>query len=710
MARLTRLGPYLLVAVVALATVAGLAAHPDDRGVEPAAEQVIVAGAVGLRWDDVDQQRTPHLWQLAETGSIGSLSVRSAHRPTCAADGWLTLGAGNWAAGTPGPASSTCPPLDVTIEPTENSGAHLPEQEQLVRHNQWELPWGAMPGALAGSVGCTVAVGDGAAVAAARSYGRVDRYQPALPDSQEDAARLLGERCELAIVDLGTVSGTGASRAVAARRVDAKLAQVLAARPAESLILVAGVADTELDPHLHAAVADGPGLAPGWLGSATTGRTGYLQLVDITPTVLNAIDRPTPEVRLAGHPANSRPDRPADLDEAVANLVAANDAAHLARPVSLWFLAALTALQLALFAAVVPLLRRPGPGAPPRWWRAAGSMLLVAAALAIPAALVADGVPWWRAQAAGGVFTLISMVVLAVASVLVVRTPIFRHTLGLVGAGAGVAAAAVAVDLLTGSWLQLNGVVGYLAHDGGRYAGLSDTGLGVVVAGTLLVAGCLAEQVPRARRPLVVLVVGAAGVVLVGSPYLGAEIGGAVALAAGVAAASALSTGGWLVARRLLWASVVGVAVMATVAVFDLRRPADARTGLGAMLTQFAEGTAGFGLQRLSLANAEAFTATPLTVLAVGAGAFLWFALLRPWGGLKRLFGVHPALRAAMVGAVIAALVGGLLVGAALTVAGAAAAVGVPLLTLASLRLRERSAQRVEFGRASSVAAASEPG
>src|SRR5690606_27230303 len=188
-ASLRRLAPYLFVGVVALATIAGLTTRPDSPGATPAAERVIVAGAVGLRWDDVDPDRTPNLWRLAAGGSIGALSVRSANSPTCAADGWLTLGAGNWAAdragdrlhsGDSGPPGEYCPRLDVTVE-TESGKALLPHQETLVRYNR-DLPWGAVPGALAGAVDCTRAFGMGAAVAAARSFGRVDYYRPSLPD------------------------------------------------------------------------------------------------------------------------------------------------------------------------------------------------------------------------------------------------------------------------------------------------------------------------------------------------------------------------------------------------------------------------------------------------------------------------------------------------------------------------------------------------
>jgi hypothetical protein len=158
--------------------------------------------------------------------------------------------------------------------------------------------------------------------------------------------------------------------------------------------------------------------------------------------------------------------------------------------------------------------------------------------------------------------------------------------------------------------------------------------------------------------------------------------------------AAALCTGGWLTVRRMAWASVAGITIVAVVAAFELRREADQRTGLGSLFTQVAEGTAGFGTHRVSLANVDALIGTPLTVLAVGAVAFLWFALMRSWGGLRRMFGIHPALRAGVIGAGVGSVLGGVLVGAALTVTGAAAAVGVPLLTLAALRLRARATRR----------------
>ncbi|HYN96249.1 MAG TPA: hypothetical protein VES42_20585, partial [Pilimelia sp.] len=309
-----RLGAVVLGLVAAVTTAAALAARPAAGAPQPTVDYVVVVGVPGLRWDDVDATRTPTLWRLASEGSIGSLSVRSAHLPTCPSDGWLTLGAGNYAAWHGTDTAGQCPPVAARIRQPDRIGANLEQQRTVVRRNTERLPWGAVPGALAESVRCTAAVGPGAAVAAARPFGRVDRYQPRLPADPTD----LLSYCVLSIVDAGTVAGPpGPAREAAARQVDAALATVLAARPARSLRLIAGVSDTDATSRLHVAIAHGPGWAGGWLTSASTGRDGYLQLVDLAPTALAALGKAAPKGLFIGQSANSVPGRPADLAAAV---------------------------------------------------------------------------------------------------------------------------------------------------------------------------------------------------------------------------------------------------------------------------------------------------------------------------------------------------------------------------------------------------------
>ncbi|BCL17022.1 hypothetical protein GCM10017556_47610 [Micromonospora sagamiensis] len=697
---LRRVAPLLLTLLVAVLGVTALAAEPDRAPRRPTADFVVIAGAPGLRWDDVDPETTPTLWRMAENGSIGSLSVRSARRPTCPVDGWLTLGAGNFAAWNTNRPAGTCPAVDVKVEQPDGFGANLPQQESVVLHNQERLPWGAVPGALAESVRCAVAVGPGAAVAAARPFGRVDRYEPTLP---ADPAPLLGS-CVLSIIDLGTVSGEDrAARDAAARRADAALARVLAARPQQSLVLVAGVSDTAAPARLHVAVADGPGWERGWLTSASTGRDGYLQLADLAPTALTVLGRPLPERNFTGRAATPVDGRPADLRAAIDAPADADREAGAQRRVARWFFVLLAGFQVLLAVAVLPLLRRArrhagpvGPTPVPRSVVATVEVLLVAAALAIPAALVADLVPWWRGDHAGWYFAVVTALLLAGATALVRFAPGHDRTLGPLGAVAGLTTLVVGVDVLTGARLQLNGVVGYSALEGGRYAGLGTVGLGAFLAGVLLTAGWLAQRVDRRWRPTVVVAVGTAAVVVVGSPYLGSDSVGAIALTAGVTVAAVICTGGWLTLSRLVWASMAGLAVTIGLGVLDLRRPPTDRGSLGRFLAALGEGRAGLTVHRSSTANFDTLVGSPLTVLAVVGAVLVWFALFQPWGGLLRLFGIYPAMRAAMAGTAVAAVTGGLLGGSALDVAGAAGALVVPMAALASLRVLDHATDRTQ--------------
>ncbi|GIF46470.1 hypothetical protein DFJ67_4874 [Asanoa ferruginea] len=691
-----RLTPYLLVVLSLAGGLAALSMRPATAAeVKRSADYVVLVGIPGLRWEDVTEKGTPNLWRLAEHGSIGSLSVRSALKPTCPVDGWLTLGAGNfagWKRTTP--VSGACPPLNVDVQRPDKIGAFLPDLDrQAVQYNQQTLTWGAVPGALPESVRCTVAVGPGAAVAAARPYGRVDTYQPELP---ADPKKLLSQ-CTLSMVDLGSVSGDDKTiRQTAAARADATLARVLAARPDNSLVMVAGLADTDQASRLHVAIADGPGWDGGWLTSPSTGRDGYVQLVDLAPTALATLNRPLPERLFVGQAATSVPGRPAELPDAVTFPADADREAGAQKNVATWFFGILAAVQLGLAITVLPLLRRAR--------RHVGEdqtvrkpitdtveILLVASALAIPAALIADLVPWWRGGHPGYLFAAVVVFVLAVGTAVVRLAPSFRRTLGPVSMVVTVAGAVVGLDLLTGGTLQLNGVAGYSVLEGNRYSGVGTVGLGVFITGVLLGAGSLAQRFARPWRPLVVVVVGGIGVLLVGSPYLGSDPIGAVALTAGVCIATALSTGGWLTLGRLAAASVAGVAVTAAFSWIEMRRPAGERGSLGRFVEALGDGTGGTTLQRTSKASLDALAGSPLTLLALVGAALLWLALLRNWGGLRRAYGLYPSVRAGAVGVGVAVLLGGVLGGTGLDLAGAAAAVAVPMAALTALRVLDHA-------------------
>ena len=702
------LRPYrAIAAVVALAATLVAALEliggGSGRPREALADYVIIAGAPGLRWDDLSPTATPVLWQLVGEATVGALAVQSAARLTCPADGWLTLGAGNAAEWGIVRQPDPCGELPARVMRPDRSGGWVVEQPSVVEHNR-KLAWGARPGALSESVRCTVAVGRGAALAAARPVGRVDRYLPALPD---DFGRLFTE-CPLSIVDLGTVSGTGADRAAAVARVDAAAAKVLSARPNGSLLIVAGLADTESPSRLHVVLAQGPGFTGGWLESASTRRPGYVQLVDLAPTALSALaDTGTgpPSTRQAHlgvfrGSAATRIDegRPEDIAATVRALSGADQLARAQRNVSRRFLLALVPAQLLVALVAIPLLRRArasgprGPRPVPPWWRRGVTVALTVSGMALPAALLVDVVPWWRTPAPGLLFAALWLVAVSAATAAVLAARARHARLGAACVGAGIAAVGVLVNLLSGGWLQLFGIGGSV--DSGRFFGLGSVGLGVFIGGLLLAAGCLAQWAGQVWRVPTLVAAGCVGILVVGSPHLGADPVAAVALTAGFCTAVTMASAGWLTLTRLAVATGTGLAVTVALAALDRVRPVERRGALGNFIAGLSDGTAELALRRVSADNVVAIATSPLTVIALGAGLFVFFVLLRPWGGLKRLYGLFPPLRGVSVGIGVSSLASGLAAGAGMVVAGAAAATVLPLLTLTSMQALAHADER----------------
>ncbi|MFD0597899.1 hypothetical protein ACFQZ4_41210 [Catellatospora coxensis] len=160
---------------------------------------------------------------------------------------------------------------------------------------------------------------------------------------------------------------------------------------------------------------------------------------------------------------------------------------------------------------------------------------------------------------------------------------------------------------------------------------------------------------------------------------------------------AALCPGGWLTFKRLALAMAAGVVATVVFALIDVRQPVDQQGSLGRFLTQLSDGTSGPTLNRLGDANRIALVTSPLTVLALVSAVFLWVVLMRPWGGLKRLYGIYPPIRAAVAGIGLASILGGLLGGAALNVTGAAAATAIPVLTLGAMRVLGHAADRTRI-------------
>ncbi len=656
---------------------------PARQTAVPPARHVALIGVPGLRWRDVSATGTPNLWRLAGRAAIGLMSVRAVGRLTCPADAWATVSAG--ARSAAGPFCHR--PVAVTAA---GAGAVVGDVAQIRRRNAGFGVVGLLGDAVHRAGGCTTAVGPGAALAAADAAGYVDRYA-ATPAALPPGA---WARCQAVIVDTGAVTGaaTGTDRAGWARRTDALIGSVLAALPPGTDVVVAGVSDDGPTPHLRAMLATGTGHAGRYLGSGSTRRTDMGILPDLTATMLDALAMPYP-ARLVGKPLRADTARPAGLPGAVRDLRAADVAAQTHRGVVSRFFAWFVVGQVLLYGGAAVALRLRWGGA--RRERILGATRLTAlAAAAVPVStFLVNLVPWWRvphpavAMIAG--IAAFDALVLAVAAC----GPWRRGVLGAGTVIAGLTAAVLGLDLVTGSRLQMDSLMGYSPLVGGRYYGMGNIGFAVLATSTLLAAAGVAQWLePRRGRRAAVAVVLAmtlTAALLDSWTAWGSDFGGLIAFVPGLATTAILVSGRRVSFIRLQLLRAAGMTAVLGVAFIDYLRPPEQQTHMGRFFGDLVAGGALPWLERKLRAMVHTFGNPTLVPIVVAAFLFLLLVLHRPGragaGGLQLAYERAPMLRAGLSGAFVTALVGGAVNDSGIAVPALALALAVPLALAATV-------------------------
>lgn len=700
-----------LAATVALSALGVLAAPVSAQAPAepPTPGPVVVVGLGGVRWSDVGPARTPVLWRLTAEGSAAALSVRTVHPLTCRGDGWLTVGAGQRATlerdGSDGTGCRSLPEPRVG-----GGGAQIPGYAEA-RADNLEQRYDARPGLLGdtlrGAGQCATAVGPGALLALADSTGRVGRYAPAIGDLDAD----LLAACPLSVVDVGDIDLEPAgpsSRPDQVSLVDGRLGPILDAVPANATLLVVGLSDADAaEPHLQVALATGPGLggasysSAGLLTTASTRRAGLVQLTDVTATVLELLRIAKPEAAV-GSPLRPGPSGPAGTAQRIEALADLDAAAQVVRDVVPPFFLLVSAGQLALYAAAaVALRRRRADRRRAQVLRACGAAALVFATVPV-ATYLANLLPWWRFE--HPVPVLLVAIASGVAAVTAVSllSP-WRHRLfASAGAIAAVTAVVLGVDVLSGSLLQLNSLLGYSPLVAGRFYGFGNVAFAIFAVGALFGAAGAAEglvQQGRARAALALVVVaGAAAVVVVGWPGWGADFGGVLALAPGFAVLGLGVAGARLSPARLSLVALGTVTVVAVIAVLDWLRPAEDHSHLGRFVQQVLDGAAFGVIARKAQTNWDILTSSPLTLLVPMAILLLALVLLRPAAlhapALEQAYAQSPTLRPALTAVLVTVVIGFAVNDSGIAIPAVALMVAVPLVIAVSVRALERSQHR----------------
>jgi hypothetical protein len=686
-----------------------------------AAAPVVVVGVPGLSWSDIDPATTPTLGRWRADGASGVLVVRGAHPVTCAADGWLTLGAGQRAAAdVPGSgAGSTCGPQQVGLTPVgdapaDASGAGPGDGVRVEGWSRWvdqaaarplDARLGTLGDSLAGEDRCVAAYGPLAALGAADSEGRVSHYQDT---GLSDWSGELAASCAVHLVDGSEGSTDPDSPAVDGvdpEALDAELARVSEQWPTDTVVVVAGLADRGEQAGLRAVIVSGPEEWQGALVSPSTRQPGLVQTADLTATVLAMSGADTaPQVGgqpvdVLSSPADARIRDDADL--ATAGTVAQS----LAAP----FLAVTTVLALALIALAS---------------RFSGMTAAVVAtgAQAVPAAaFLAQLVPWWRVTDAGleGGDLLVKGLGLgaAVLAGVIVQLALAwggswrRHALGPPMVVAGTTVVVIGLDVIWGGRLGLTSVLGVQPVVGGRFYGMGNVGFGIISASLLLLAGFLAATLGGSRAASVagasrvnvaasanrthrasVAVVVTLGVVIAavdGWPTWGADFGGVSPILVATGLLALAASGVRLTTARVLLLGTLAFAAAALVMVLDWLRPAEARSHLGAFVQSALDGDAWPVVTRKLDQSVGILIDYPVSWLAVAAlGLVAWGLAVQssPPGRLLAPLWQVPLLHATGVALVTCLVLGWVLNDSGIAIV--AIGLGIAIAALLAVRLR----------------------
>jgi len=469
----------------------------------------------------------------------------------------------------------------------------------------------------------------------------------------------------------------------ALKRTDELIASVgraVATEP-DMLLIVVGVSDRQgSPPGMHLALAGGPGVDASVLRSASTGRAPFVQLIDVAPTILRALGRDQPSA-MVGAPMTAvdvGSSRTGRLDA----LVSAERSADAQRASSAWLVwtwLALTGLYL-----VVALLvaHRSGaqPGVQP------GVRLGGVVIASLPAAMVASNVLPWDGTGAPGALRAVSILGAALAlSALALLGPWRRQRWGPALTVSAAGALVMAVDVVTGSHLQLDSLIGYNAIVAGRFTGFGNMPFAVYAAGgPVVLAAVVGRLVENGARRAAYVVAGIGGVtmvLLVGAPGIGSDFGGVLSLVPALVLTTMLAVGARLSPARVAAALLGGVLVVAALAVADYQRDPFEQTHLGRFVGQLLDGSAWTVVERKGQANLELLTGSPVATLApillVTLGVL--FASSRSRGRVL-LARSGPQVRAASVGVAVALVLGSIVNDSGIAVLVAGGACTVPLL------------------------------
>ena len=639
--------------------------------------RVLVLVTSGLSWSDVDPKEKEGKEFLDTLGvaSVANLSRHNAAKTTCPLDGYLTLSTGMRVTPTKARTRGHCPQI-----PPLTGGAYpasyLKEWRQdAARQNEQALP-GTLGESLTDQGKKVAAIGAGAGVAAMDTSGKVLNYRPrAATATLTSQVKASLQSAEVTIVDVGSISpntaikvsptslnATPADGLPGVDRVGkprsnqllASLSAALKAAQDSDIVFGLDVADHSATPHLGIAFTRGPGAKEGIIRSSSTRQLGLVSTVDFTSRILAATGITGPDYLVGGTFSVDRNYGVEGNLDWLRNQSLRSDQASILQARFI----VLTGVILLLAAGLLVFLLRRDSLRLSRRGRTLTAGMCLSASLLGPASFIASNIPARALGGTGGNFTAnalkmsvplltvqflllliaIALVLaagcIAAAKVISWRWPYLRFSAPVLVAATLVIFWLI-ISLLTGSPDQISAMFSSAATAATRFYGLNNNKysflFSAVLALACLILAPLAARFPARRRRYFAygFALLAVAVILDGFPWLGADVGGPLAMILGVGI-----TLNWVLGRKVGPGKVVALIVSAFLAstifvVVDKLASPSARTHFGRFLAEVANGGGAIIVKRKAEAMINTFGGpiifAVLLALGVGAGIFYIF-------------------------------------------------------------------------------------
>lgn len=668
-------------------------------------DSVLIFSVPTLAWSEINAQATPELNKVLSQSVIADLSVRSVTRDTSATDGYTTLNAGTRAEGAPeGMLAYLSPEGTLAQQFAVQTGA-LPAPGEIfnlglvpILQINDSLLYGSEVGALgtalsqAGVSRSVIANGDHdngrgqtvyrreASIAVMDEQGIVDSGEVGQGLLESDDQFPFGVRYDNEVVassvtrflksnSVVLVEASDMVRAVDAQPLSTPLQQEAIRTQALSssdellgrIIRQVNGSKTAVIIVAPYAVDDGssltvvgvraPEVESGLLSSGTTRRAGFVQTVDIAPSIASLLGVGIPS-SMEGT-LMERKGSGGTYEERLEMLVSENEAAQfrdaVVGPASTLFVL----VQLLLWVFAIVTLSRSST----RLRRGVEIATLGVLAF-LPITYLAGMFPFEQwGKVAFWAFVVLGSALMASGIYALTQRFLVDPLLATLGA----IVTLLSVDIVIGGPLQFNTVFGYTPTVAGRFNGMGNPAFSMFAASAIMAAALIAYRVGGRRGTWLGIALLGWAVVLDGAPFWGADVGGALAMIPSAGVTAWMLLGLKVRARTAaLWGSV-SVLVVIALGALDLTRPPAERTHLGRLLADIGTN----GLEALNTvvlrkidANISVLASSVWTLMLPLVFAFIAYLFWKsPWR-LRTIAERIPQERAAVAGLITAMVLG----------------------------------------------------